>query len=553
MAYSDQEIGAILNTYMYLDYNQAEDGATLESIVKDLGNNPNYNGRNEYKILKAAVEEGGMGEYVIGNQSNKMSEFSNNSTNACTFTDPSGKISVVFRGTGDGEWGDNGVGMYTEGGTIQQNDAVHYFDTIAEKNGWTTEDVIDVIGHSKGGNKVQYITMTSKYNDLIDHCINYDGQGFSPEQVDAWKEQYGEDYDKYIDKIQGVFGENDYVDPLGVTIIKDDNITIVSTESATDFIGYHDITGMFSDLEHPGLVEVDERGTWGKMAQDLSKRVMALPPELRDGCCDTIMGLLERGEGSTIGIHGERPDILDVLELGAYGVPIILFTALEHGPEIIKDLTKDWSSKDWAAFLTTAIATAYLLPVIAPVIGLVAEAAGIVYLGVLVFTSAVELIMAALDLCKNLYEKVKHLLQEFGEFIKDLFEGIQEFFKGIGEFFNNFFNGGNVDHSGGGIIVSTSYLYDTAEMYRNASREMQDIKDELFKIREELNYAIKTRINVPKPLRELESQAGFLQYRFSKHEKALQNSAEKYDAAETSIINNVETAISKIGSLDFSV
>ena len=185
---------------------------------------------------------------------------------------------------------------------------------------------------------------------------------------------------------------------------ENESLSDQSTESATDFIGYHDITGMFSDLEHPGLVEVDERGTWGKMAQDLSKRVMALPPELRDGCCDTIMGLLERGEGSTIGIHGERPDILDVLELGAYGVPIILFTALEHGPEIIKDLTKDWSSKDWAAFLTTAIATAYLLPVIAPVIGLVAEAAGIVYLGVLVFTSAVELIMAALDLCKNLYE-----------------------------------------------------------------------------------------------------------------------------------------------------
>ena len=52
---------------------------------------------------------------------------------------------------------------------------------------------IIVTGHSKGGNKAQYVTINSKYNDLIDKCFSFDGQGMSPEAIEAFINRHGKD------------------------------------------------------------------------------------------------------------------------------------------------------------------------------------------------------------------------------------------------------------------------------------------------------------------------------------------------------------------------
>lgn len=43
-------------------------------------------------------------------------------------------------------------------------------------------------GHSKGGNKAQYVTMFSQNRDVIDTCVALDGQGFSDSAMEAMQE-----------------------------------------------------------------------------------------------------------------------------------------------------------------------------------------------------------------------------------------------------------------------------------------------------------------------------------------------------------------------------
>ncbi|WP_223068050.1 Mbeg1-like protein [Paenibacillus caui] len=127
-----------------------------------------------------------------------------------TFVDPEGEATVVFRGTsGDFEWYDNGQGGYLPE-TTQQKAALEYIEKQKYNN-------ITVTGHSKGGNKTQFVAIMS---DKVDRAVSFDGQGFSREFLED---------DKYKDrikanayKITSISAENDYVNcllnPIAATI-----------------------------------------------------------------------------------------------------------------------------------------------------------------------------------------------------------------------------------------------------------------------------------------------------------------------------------------------
>lgn len=107
--------------------------------------------------------------------------------------------------------------------TVQQIQALKYFNYIAQKNEYQKKNIkITVTGHSKGGNKAQYVTINSKYRDLIKYCFSYDGQGFSKEATEVFKNRLSE-YDKSVKKLYGFNGENDFVNSLGVYIIPEEN------------------------------------------------------------------------------------------------------------------------------------------------------------------------------------------------------------------------------------------------------------------------------------------------------------------------------------------
>ena len=132
---SEEEISLVLNTYMYLDYKEAEDGMSIREIVSELETLPDYKEggihHGEYTVLAKAAANPQIGNMVIDNQSHVMGY--DTGTAACSFRSSEGEsIYIVYRGTGDGEWPDNGVGM-TESATPQQEKAQNAQGDVVQK------------------------------------------------------------------------------------------------------------------------------------------------------------------------------------------------------------------------------------------------------------------------------------------------------------------------------------------------------------------------------------------------------------------------------------
>ncbi|MCM1135547.1 MAG: DUF2974 domain-containing protein [Clostridium sp.] len=330
----------VLDTFMYLDYKDAKDGLTLKEIVEDLQELPDYGGGGahygEYTVLREAAQNEEIGSLEICCQSANMGYDSG--TAACTFKSSDGSgYYVVYRGTGDGEWPDNGIGM-TAASTLQQNRALSYFEEVVETLDIGKEKRLVVTGHSKGGNKAQFVAMETKHENLVDACYSVDGQGFSEAAVNGWKDRYGEEgYEKRREKLYGIHGENDYVSVLGSSILLAEHIRYIRTPvEKANFAGYHDIKYMFASLTADketgqnittfhGRKNSDApgRGELGEYAAALSSGMMKLAPEERDGCAAVIMQIMEAAEGRKNGINGEKLTLADLKDFTIQGIPLI--------------------------------------------------------------------------------------------------------------------------------------------------------------------------------------------------------------------------------------
>ncbi|MCR5502626.1 MAG: DUF2974 domain-containing protein [Lachnospiraceae bacterium] len=354
LPYTDAEISMILDTYMYTDYAFAKDGQDLRTIVEEMPEHidvdKTYAG--EYAILSQAVLDPAVGNLRIRDQSRQMGY--NEGTNACAFFSPEGDVYVAFRGTADGEWGDNGKGL-TEKETLQQKEALRYFDEVMEKEGIKEEQKVITTGHSKGGNKVQFITMESAFAFLIDRTYSVDGQGFPEKAIRNWKERYGkEGYRERTDKLYGINGENDFVSVLGKTVIPKEHIRYIRTPAEkTDLAAYHDIKRMFvTEKKLPdGSVEYVYRGrknrealhkgALGNSVRGLSEEFMKLPPVYLDGCASTAMQIAEAARGrKKTGIHHERAGASDLGDFYFAGLPTIFYSLFvkKDGRDLIENL-----------------------------------------------------------------------------------------------------------------------------------------------------------------------------------------------------------------------
>ena len=221
--------------------------------------------------------------------------------------------------------GDNGValsGVVTE--SPQQTQALEYFDYIVEKNGYDKKNIeITVTGHSKGGNKAQYITINSKYRDLIKYCFSCDGQAFCPEVIKAFKERF-DDYDESVKKLYSFNGSNDFVNPLGIYIIPDENRfyfeTVIPSKISLNIDSYKDFSKVldiikkdrkslseFKKLHFPDSC-LTEEGTFSKqteqgfislLVENVSQEVMILDPEEREKIFRAVMSLFQ-GDNETV-------------------------------------------------------------------------------------------------------------------------------------------------------------------------------------------------------------------------------------------------------------
>lgn len=345
---TEDKISLLLDTFMYLDYRGAKNGMTMEEILKELSDAPDcMEGGNhyaEYCILTDAVRQRELGQLIIGNQSRLMGY--DEGTAACTFHTPDKScMYVVYRGTGDGEWPDNGIGM-TEASTVQQQKALAYFETVVEKENITDKTRVVVTGHSKGGNKAQYVTMSTKYEDLPDACYNVDGQGFSEDAVEVWKNTLGyETYEKRRGKITGIYGENDYVNVLGHSIVPEQNRYYIKTPAEKNhFATYHDITYMYAkQRQNPKTGDMEiifdgscndyalNRGKISDYVAKLSEEMMKLPKRKRDGCAAVLMQMMEAIQGRKQGINGEYLTLLDLDDFLWNIMPLVRDTTLFTG------------------------------------------------------------------------------------------------------------------------------------------------------------------------------------------------------------------------------
>lgn len=176
-------------------------------ILRDYRDRCENNGTTGFSDLKIRdfTQEEGLGKYV---------------TVQTGVEDGEPTYQVCFSGTGNREGVTDAQGMY-QASTVQQQRALKYFyDRVDDLN--IQKGHVDLGGHSNGGNKDGYVLMNAygKYQDAIRHCLSIDGQGYSKESIEQWKESPL--YEEKIKKLYGLYGEYDYVHPLGESVVSED-------------------------------------------------------------------------------------------------------------------------------------------------------------------------------------------------------------------------------------------------------------------------------------------------------------------------------------------
>lgn len=351
-----QEQASLYAQPMFLGLD-AEEKAYFESVCEYVyGEKPLF---DEYgKLMNCTTPKDKIGNMVYMNHSSNARGEKDGAIGATFYSlDSSGKIEdvyVSYRGTGDGRWYDNGDAFSKEYSEYQQ-DAAEYFDSVMKElvnnHGVSEQTNVYTTGHSKGGNQAQFVTLASEYAYLVDKCISMDGEGFSPEAIEYFKELYGEDfYNGQIEKLYAVCGDNDYVNVLGIKVIPEDHTVYVKSPTDTyDLPNGHGLinvdtgTGNLFDFSKGKFYETtDQQRDLAVLAKSLSENIMYLPKEERQEVCRSLMSLLEKMFTGGVGLNGEVATPEEYLGLIQYADEILSeFLYTWDGNQFIKSSISD--------------------------------------------------------------------------------------------------------------------------------------------------------------------------------------------------------------------
>lgn len=171
---------------------------------------------------------------------------------------------VSFQGTTGGvEWRDNFLGGMTTDAkdsvsTPEQEATLDWFQNDPDVQRVLEGcDKISVSGHSKGGNRAKYLTL---FDERIDECISFDGQGFS----DEFLKVYGDKISEHQGKIHNYNHQADYVSNL----LNDIGITdyVEGRDNGEDFLQNHSPFALLEGIpmdqntteQWPPMREMDE-------------------------------------------------------------------------------------------------------------------------------------------------------------------------------------------------------------------------------------------------------------------------------------------------------
>ena len=282
----------LLDNLIYLEWDVKENDSLI-NLVYDLLNNGEFDklmnnvgnciikmpSSEWVNILDQIINKPNLRNLRIKN----VESYKNGMKFAC-FVDNENNATAVFRGTTTTkEWEDNGQGAY-EYDTIQQIDALNYINSLRYDN-------ITVTGHSKGGNKAQYVTVLSP---KVSNCVSINGQGFSNEFISKYKDQINQNKSKII----SINGKYDYVNCLFNSIVGECHY--IKTEFQINPFYYHKANIL---LDYNGnLRQETKEGIFSKKINYYSTSLISdLPDDLQNliinGIISAIEAILCKGEG----------------------------------------------------------------------------------------------------------------------------------------------------------------------------------------------------------------------------------------------------------------
>jgi hypothetical protein len=274
----------LLDNLIYLEWDAKEDYSLMD-IVYDLLNDQDFDKlmnnmgnciikmpKSEWiYILDQIINKPNLKNLKIKNVEN----YKNGMKFAC-FVDNESNAIVVFRGTTTiKEWEDNGEGAY-EYDTEQQIEALNFINSLKYNN-------ITVTGHSKGGNKAQYVAILSP---KISNCVSINGQGFSNEFLSKYKYEINKNKSKII----SINAEYDYVNCLFNSIAGECHY--IKTEFQIKPFYYHKANILLNkngDLRK----EVDE-AVFSKIINEFSNTLISdLPKDIQNVIINIIIYSIE--------------------------------------------------------------------------------------------------------------------------------------------------------------------------------------------------------------------------------------------------------------------
>ena len=239
-----------------------------------------------------------------------------------------------------------------------QEEAIFYIEELKNPADGSTSifdkyENVYVTGHSKGGNEATLVTII--YPDLIDRCISGSGQGFSPEFVKYIKKIIGEEgFGKIQDKMYGFHGDNDFVNPTGVIVIKEENriyfVPEMEIESLYDLVYNHFPQGMINP-ETGKIAQITEQGPLGKYVGLASEKLMQRNIKDRGDAAIVVMALMQDLFANAKPIYSTeiefRIDKLDIRESRDNGINVLREVLVESLMEEEGEALINWLAKEF--------------------------------------------------------------------------------------------------------------------------------------------------------------------------------------------------------------
>lgn len=490
---SEADTAGILNLFMYLDYKNADAGLPLSRIITQIEQDSKYwerygndeSKRTQLGIIKEALAYNPeLGKLEMGLQRYE------NGVNAAVFRDGS-RAYVVYRGTGDGLWIDNGRGM-TQDVTGAQQGSADFLDEAAALYGWNASTDLTVTGHSKGGNNAQSSTLNAESGGLVDRCISFDGQGMSPSAIEHFRERLGEEYDSRIERMYSICGENDPINPLGKQLFLDDHVAYIETNAGLENLAStHALEYLYCQGQDENGNYIfgchfngqTEQGAIGRYAARLSEIMMKLPEGLRDDIAVSIMQLIEFGEEQKKGYDGDHAGVEDWVNFLEKGIPIILYSLIvtEEGrdamAELLGDVIRSYYEK-YGEQRTVAMIAACLAA--APVAILVIQ----VGLGEIDRLLRIQL---AWQTVIGIMEDLGMLTEEIKKFLEQCWQAVEEFADQTKNWIKTHLFGKTV-FCDAQFHVETAQLFLAAQIMRDVRQKLEEAVSGMALVRRSLPY-----------------------------------------------------------------